>query len=97
MHWDVLRELLPAYRKITRVDVGDGRSTAFWDDVWLGDCPLAEPPGLTQPLCGARSLNPGGAVKITALTVTTAAKSAGDRRTRKARVHVTGGLPQQQQ
>jgi hypothetical protein len=28
-HWDALRELLPAYRRITRVDIGDGRDTAF--------------------------------------------------------------------
>lgn len=41
-HWDTLRDLLPAYRKITRVNVGDGRSTAFWYDVWLGELPLPE-------------------------------------------------------
>lgn len=41
-HWDALRELLPAYRKITSVNIGDGRDTAFWEDVWLGDIPLAE-------------------------------------------------------
>jgi hypothetical protein len=38
-HWDTLRDVLPAYRKITRVDIGDGRNTSFWDDTWLGDCP----------------------------------------------------------
>lgn len=41
-HWDALRELLPAYRKITRVNVGDGRNTSSWYDVWLGELPLAE-------------------------------------------------------
>lgn len=41
-HWDVLRELLPTYRKITRVDVGNGRNTSFWGDIWLGDCPLVD-------------------------------------------------------
>jgi hypothetical protein len=34
-HWDALLELLPAYRRITRVDIGDGEYS-FVDDVWLG-------------------------------------------------------------
>lgn len=40
-HWAALRELLPAYRSITRVEVGDGESTAFWHDTWVADQPLA--------------------------------------------------------
>jgi hypothetical protein len=39
-HWSTLRDLLPAYQRITRVSVGNGRDTAFWEDVWLGDTPL---------------------------------------------------------
>jgi hypothetical protein len=31
-HWEALRDLLPAYRCITKVTVGDGRSTSFWWD-----------------------------------------------------------------
>jgi hypothetical protein len=41
-HWDGIRELLPAYIVITRVDVGDGADTSFWDDVWMEDGTLAE-------------------------------------------------------
>ena len=42
VHWSVLRDLLPAYRKITRVQVGNGKNTSFWDDIWFEDCPLSE-------------------------------------------------------
>ena len=31
-HWEALRDLLPAYRSITKVAIGDGRSTSFWWD-----------------------------------------------------------------
>ena len=34
-HWQSLLELLPAYRALTRVEVGDGRMTSFWQDRWL--------------------------------------------------------------
>ncbi|CAN6202116.1 unnamed protein product [Urochloa humidicola] len=40
-HWDGLRSLLPAYRIITRSSIRNGRSTAFWEDVWLGNSTLA--------------------------------------------------------
>ena len=33
-HWEALRDLLPAYRSITKVVIGDGRSTSFWWDAW---------------------------------------------------------------
>jgi hypothetical protein len=28
-HWAALRDLLPAYQRITSVEVGDGRTTSF--------------------------------------------------------------------
>jgi len=34
-HWAALRDLLPAYQHITKVSIGDGRSTDFWKDCWL--------------------------------------------------------------
>jgi hypothetical protein len=34
-HWHTLRQLLPLYQAITCVDVENGKSTSFWDDVWL--------------------------------------------------------------
>jgi hypothetical protein len=36
-HWDMLRSLLPLYQAITTVQLGDGHSTLFWTDVWIGD------------------------------------------------------------
>jgi hypothetical protein len=42
VHWSALRDLLPAYRKITRVQVGNGKNTSFWDDIWFEDCLLSE-------------------------------------------------------
>lgn len=42
VHWSALRDLLPAYRKITRVQVGSGKDFSFWDDIWFEDCLLAE-------------------------------------------------------
>jgi hypothetical protein len=40
-HWEALRNLLPAYQHITRVNIRDGRSTDFWKDTWLDEAPLA--------------------------------------------------------
>jgi len=40
-HWDALRNLLPFYRCITSVVLGDGRATSFWDDHWHGSGTLA--------------------------------------------------------
>ncbi|CAN6236003.1 unnamed protein product [Urochloa humidicola] len=40
-HWESLRALLPIYQAITTVDIGDGRTTSFWLDVWNGDDCLA--------------------------------------------------------
>jgi hypothetical protein len=39
-HWSALRTLLPAYRCITKVQIGDGTSTTFWWDSWLDDTSL---------------------------------------------------------
>jgi hypothetical protein len=36
-HWELLESLLPLYRALTTVELGDGRSTLFWTDVWTGD------------------------------------------------------------
>ena len=41
-HWTALRELLPVYRAITTVQLGDGRTTSFRFDVWHGEDPLAD-------------------------------------------------------
>jgi len=41
-HWQTLRSLLPLYRAITTVSIGDGKSCSFWSDVWLGDDALEE-------------------------------------------------------
>ncbi|XP_034601355.1 uncharacterized protein [Setaria viridis] len=41
-HWDALRALLPLYRAITTVQIGDGCTTAFWFDVWCGEDCLAD-------------------------------------------------------
>jgi hypothetical protein len=40
-HWNQLRQLLPAYRAITRVQLGNGRSTSFWWDNWTDGMTLA--------------------------------------------------------
>lgn len=40
-HWEVLKALLPAYRCITKIQIGDGATTAFWWDSWLGEASLA--------------------------------------------------------
>jgi hypothetical protein len=34
VHLALLRRLLPDYRLLTTVEVGDGRSTSFWHDCW---------------------------------------------------------------
>ncbi|GJM96263.1 hypothetical protein PR202_ga13083 [Eleusine coracana subsp. coracana] len=42
VHWGTLRALLPTYRRITTVTVGDDRYTHFWDDSWLDGAPLSQ-------------------------------------------------------
>ncbi|XP_073353930.1 uncharacterized protein [Aegilops tauschii subsp. strangulata] len=39
-HWVCLRGLVPLYRSLSRVDVGDGRTIAFWEDHWLPCGPI---------------------------------------------------------
>ncbi|XP_044344707.1 uncharacterized protein [Triticum aestivum] len=34
-HWSSLAKLMPSYRALTAVSVGNGRTTAFWLDSWL--------------------------------------------------------------
>ena len=34
-HWASLAKLMPVYRAVTAVTLGDGRTTAFWLDSWL--------------------------------------------------------------
>jgi hypothetical protein len=41
-HWELLRSLLPLYQALTTVQLGDGRTTLFWSDVWTGDDALAD-------------------------------------------------------
>jgi len=41
-HWEMLRTLLPLYQAITTVSLGNGKSTSFWNDVWVGDDALAD-------------------------------------------------------
>ena len=33
-HWQTLRSIIPLYQAITTVQVGDGKCTSFWYDVW---------------------------------------------------------------
>ncbi|KAK1678260.1 hypothetical protein QYE76_039108 [Lolium multiflorum] len=40
-HWTTLRNLIPLYRSISRVSVGDGRRASFWHDSWLPGGALA--------------------------------------------------------
>ena len=41
-HWELMREMLPLYQAITTVELGDGKSTAFWHDVWTSEESIAE-------------------------------------------------------
>ncbi|GJN24750.1 hypothetical protein PR202_gb12512 [Eleusine coracana subsp. coracana] len=41
-HWDALRSLLPAYQELTKVSLGDGRTTSFWRDDWSPHGRLAD-------------------------------------------------------
>lgn len=40
--WTMLLQLLPEFRQVTKVHLGDGQTTSFWFDHWLGPLPLAE-------------------------------------------------------
>jgi hypothetical protein len=41
-HGDLLRSLLPLYQAITTVELGAGKTTLFWTDVWTGDDALED-------------------------------------------------------
>jgi len=36
-HWNTLHSILPLYRAITTVNIGDGKSPSFWYAVWAGE------------------------------------------------------------
>jgi hypothetical protein len=36
-HWSSLVKLMPLYRSISGVSVGNGERTCFWSEVWLGE------------------------------------------------------------
>jgi hypothetical protein len=40
-HWRTLVDLLPLYRSISAVSIGDGERTCFWTEDWLGSGALA--------------------------------------------------------
>jgi hypothetical protein len=40
-HWKSLQSLVPIYRTITRVEIGNGENTSFWLDAWHGDYALS--------------------------------------------------------
>lgn len=41
-HWDMLRSILPLYQTLTTVEVKDGSTTSFWNDIWYMDEALAD-------------------------------------------------------
>lgn len=41
-HWEMLLSLLPVYRAATTVILGDGTTTSFWHDAWVGDDSMAD-------------------------------------------------------
>lgn len=52
-HWACLHGLMPLYHSLSRVVVGDGRTTTFWEDNWLpcGPLWLAFPALATHTTC----------------------------------------------
>ena len=40
-HWGALRALLPVYQAISTCEIGDSRTTDFWNDAWSGPDDLA--------------------------------------------------------
>lgn len=39
--WSMLLKLLPEFRSVRQIHLGDGRTMSFWFDHWLGPAPLA--------------------------------------------------------
>jgi hypothetical protein len=39
-HWEKLVALMPLYRALSTVCLGDGKKVSFWRDVWHGDAAL---------------------------------------------------------
>ena len=40
--WTTLRQLIPNFRRCTKVHLGSGQFTSFWFDHWIGPQPLAD-------------------------------------------------------
>jgi hypothetical protein len=59
LHWQSLVALMPMYRSLTRVCVGDGCRIAFWLDSWLGTLPLC----CQFPALFSHALYPGATVQ----------------------------------
>jgi hypothetical protein len=59
VHLASLRRLLPDYRLLTTVELGDGRTTAFWHDCWSAAGVLAE----TYPALYSHARRPEASVR----------------------------------
>lgn len=57
-HWASLRSVLPLYRTLTMVKVGNGTTTSFWDDAWL----RAEPQAEVLPTLQNHAIRPNASV-----------------------------------
>jgi hypothetical protein len=53
-HWGVVRSLVPLYRSVTRVSIGDGRWTSFWHDSRLPGAHSPRPCASSTPAPPAR-------------------------------------------
>ncbi|RCV14142.1 hypothetical protein SETIT_2G402200v2 [Setaria italica] len=53
-----LRDLLPAYRCITRVQLGNGHTTDFWEDIWEGEVSMSN----AFPALYSHVIKPGATV-----------------------------------
>ena len=92
-HWDALRGLLPAYRRISHVQVGNGQDTSFWKDQWIGDQPLSSQlPALHRHLLRGASVEE--VVFPTCNTIPTKFEPAGGNRAASTGVHAVRCEPE---
>ena len=93
-HWDSLRGLLPAYRRISHVQVGNGQDTSFWKDQWIGDQPLSS----QLPALHSHLLREGASVEEvvfrTCNTIPTTLEPAGGNRAAPTGVHAVRCEPE---